>query len=114
MAPRNGGTKGKGGYFWSRDEWRVVVVKDGEALPGASDERYVKIPTTAMLLLAPVMGGLFVVFLPFVGFALVAHQLGKQTLATVRRRALHVPAKAPAAKPAAATAKSGHGMRKAS
>jgi hypothetical protein len=114
MAPRNGGTKGEGGYFWSRDEWRMVVVKDGEALPGAKDERFMKIPTTAMLLLAPVMGGLFVVFLPFVGFALVAHQLGKQTLATVRRRALHVPAKAPVARPAAAAKPAHEAVRKAS
>jgi hypothetical protein len=40
-----------------------------------------------MLLLAPVMGGLFVVFLPLIGFALVLQHLGRLATAAIRQGA---------------------------
>jgi len=40
-----------------------------------------------MLLLAPVMGGLFVIFLPLIGFALVLQHLGRLSLSASRRGA---------------------------
>jgi hypothetical protein len=36
----------------------------------------VRVPALALLFLGPVMGFFFVIFLPFIGFALVARELG--------------------------------------
>ena len=41
-------------------------------LPGVVEDRYLKVPTLAMLAAAPVLGATLVVFLPFIGFALFA------------------------------------------
>ena len=40
-----------------------------------------------MLLGAPVMGGLFVVFLPFLGFAMLANHLGKKAVSGLKKAA---------------------------
>jgi hypothetical protein len=76
----------KGGFYLNRDKWTLVTVNGKEgALPGAEGQRYLRIPVLAMLFLAPVLGGLFVAFLPFIGFALVFQHLGRVTLSGIRR-----------------------------
>jgi hypothetical protein len=50
----------------------AMVPAEGGMLPGAADRHYTRIPTFLFLLMAPIMGALYVVFLPFAGFALVA------------------------------------------
>jgi hypothetical protein len=68
-----GGTKVNYGFYWSAKAWDMAMVPaEGGLLPGGSDRRYTRIPTFLFLLMAPVMGALYVVFLPFAGFALVA------------------------------------------
>jgi hypothetical protein len=47
-------------------------------LPGHADDRYVKIPMLAFLVIAPVMGGLYAFFLPFIGFALLLTFLARK------------------------------------
>ncbi len=49
----------------------ATIESDSDILPGASDERYVKIPPVAMIVLGPIMGLLYVIFLPFISFAMV-------------------------------------------
>ena len=81
----NGGTKVNYGFYWSAKAWDMAMVPaEGGLLPGGSDRHYRRIPTFLFLLMAPVMGALYVVFLPFAGFALVAgHALrAVKTLAT--------------------------------
>jgi hypothetical protein len=52
--------------------WDMTMVPaEGGLLPGGTDRTYTRIPTFLFLLMAPIMGALYVVFLPFVGFALV-------------------------------------------
>jgi hypothetical protein len=80
-----GGTKVNYGFYWSAKAWDMAMIPaEGGLLPGGSDCRYTRIPTFLFLLMAPVMGALYVVFLPFAGFALLAvHSLrGARTLAT--------------------------------
>lgn len=86
--------KAKGGFYWNLKTWEVTLVRrDGEALPGAADERYVRIPTAALVIVGPMMGFLFVVFLPLIGFALTFRELYRKAagwvgrLATARRAA---------------------------
>ena len=71
MARFNGGSRVPGGYYWNPRQWSITPVRDdGGALPGTSTDRYLRIHWLVALLLAPVVGGLFVVVLPFIGFAM--------------------------------------------
>jgi hypothetical protein len=68
----NGGTKVNYGFYWSAKAWDMAMIPaEGGLLPGGSDRAYTRIPTFLFLLMAPFMGALYVVFLPFAGFALV-------------------------------------------
>jgi hypothetical protein len=80
-----GGTKVDYGFYWSAKAWDMAMIPaEGGLLPGGSDRHYTRIPTVLFLLMAPVMGALYVVFLPFAGFALLASHAfrGAKTLAT--------------------------------
>ena len=69
----SGGSAVSGGYYLSKSNWEIFPVeKDGQRLPGPVAEHYVKLSTAAALLLMPVLGGLMVVFLPFIGLYLSA------------------------------------------
>jgi hypothetical protein len=73
MKTINGGSAVPGGYYLSRSSWEVFpIAHDGERLPGKPSEHYVKVPTAAALMLMPMLGGLMVVFLPFIGLYLTA------------------------------------------
>ena len=73
MKTINGGSAVQGGYYLSKSNWEIFPIeKDGQKLPGASSEHYVKLNTAAALMLMPVLGGLMVVFLPFIGLYLTA------------------------------------------
>jgi hypothetical protein len=80
-----GGTTVKNGFYWSMKAWDMAMIPaEGGILPGGSDRSYTHIPTFLFLLMAPFMGALYVVFLPFAGFALVLNFAlrGLKTLAT--------------------------------
>ena len=80
------GTLVKGGFYLNRDAWDLVAVSGKEGiLPGSEGQRFTRVPAWAVLALAPVLGGLFVVFLPLIGFALVFMYLARATLALGRR-----------------------------
>ncbi len=67
-----GGDTVKRGFYGSLKRWNIELVeKDGTALAGDGEERYVKLPIPVMLVAAPVMGAGFVMFLPLIGFALL-------------------------------------------
>jgi len=88
MASRVGGTTVKAGFYWNPKEWAIVTIEGpGGNLPGTPADRYMRIPVLAMLLAAPVMGGLFVMFLPLIGFALVLQHLARLTATATRRGA---------------------------
>jgi hypothetical protein len=93
MKGTHGGQKVAPGFYWHRGEWSVATVTPTDTrLPGRAGDRYVRIPTLAMLAAAPIMGGLLVVFLPFVGFALVGREVldwGYTRLAGLGRRRAH-------------------------
>jgi hypothetical protein len=77
----------EGGYYLNRDAWDLIAVSGKQGvLPGEEGERFIKLPALAVLGLAPVAGGLFVAFLPLVGFALVAYYAGRGTWARGKRR----------------------------
>lgn len=74
---RGGNRVGKGTYWDLKSGQRVDV--DGEALlPGDSGATYLKMPSGLMLLTGPVIGLIYVVFLPFIGIAVVATVVGRK------------------------------------
>lgn len=70
----NGGSKVPAGFYFNRKNWEIVTVsgKRGGLLPGNAETAYLRVPALAMLAAAPVLGAAFVVFLPVIGFALLA------------------------------------------
>jgi hypothetical protein len=88
MTRYTGGTKVNGGYYWNAKGWQVEVVgQEGGKLPGAPAARYVKVPFPLLFVVVPVMGALFLVFLPFIGFGLFAYAIAKRIAGGVRRGA---------------------------
>jgi len=94
MRENTGGTKVKGGFYWNKKTWDLVTVNGKHGLlPGKPEDEYVKVPVLLMLAGAPVLGGTLVLFLPFIGFALVISALARKAAA---------PFKTPEPKPAEA------------
>jgi len=88
MKTTSGGSAVKSGYYLSRASWEIVPVRhDGERLPGGAADHYVKLPLAAVFTVMPVLGGLMVVFLPFIGLALVAKQVAKPLAGLFHRSA---------------------------
>jgi hypothetical protein len=85
MKALKGGRKVAPGFYWNTSEWELVAVSANDPrLPGGEDAVYRRVPTMGVLALAPMMGALFVVFLPFVGFAMVLDQGGRRLVQLVR------------------------------
>ncbi len=75
---------GKGIYLSLRRRDFVTVEGESDLLPGAGDERYVKIPPIAMIVLGPIMGLMYVIFLPFISFAMVLGLMAQKVLLGLR------------------------------
>jgi hypothetical protein len=90
---RIGGTAAKTGFYWNLRKWEMTMVpKQGGILPGDATERYLKVPVLALLVVAPLMGAAYAMFLPFIGFAMLFTFLGKKALAMGRSGAVDVAA----------------------
>jgi hypothetical protein len=73
-------------YFNARGLSFTSIERTGP-LPGDAQTFYRRVPMLAMLLLAPILGLLFVVFLPFIGFGMVAYLIGGKALQAGRSAA---------------------------
>ena len=72
MTKYTGGDTVKAGFYWNRGAWGAELIPaEGGALPGDGTTRYTRVPWPALLVIAPVMGGAFAMFLPFIGIALL-------------------------------------------
>ncbi len=70
MTTYGGGTAVKSGYYLDLSRWHIEPVEnDGTRLPNGKGS-WMRVNTVAALALVPILGGLFLVFLPFIGFAL--------------------------------------------
>jgi len=87
MKRYGGGAKVDGGYYLSLESWEVSAIGDaGGTLPDGPGERFVQVPRPILFTVAPVVGGAFVLFLPFIGLGLALHEAGKRVL--VRKKKL--------------------------
>jgi hypothetical protein len=88
MARYTGGMQVGGGYYWNARSWEVEVVSDeGGKLKGGADARYAKVPFPALFVIVPLLGALFLMFLPFIGFALFAYAIAKKVTGGVKQSA---------------------------
>lgn len=72
MKTYKGAEKAPAGLYWNRRDWTLNIVKaPADLLPGDGQSRFVRLPAAALLLAAPIMGLLFVLFLPLIGFVLL-------------------------------------------
>jgi hypothetical protein len=86
MTIKTAGETAKGGFYFDLKTWELHLHRrNGETLPGNDSDRYVRIPTVALLVLGPAMGFLFVIFLPALGFALAIRELGRKIAAGIGR-----------------------------
>jgi hypothetical protein len=73
MTKYTGGDVVKAGFYWNRGHWGAdVVPAAGGALPGGAETVYYRVGWPVMLVVAPVMGGAFAMFLPFLGLGMLA------------------------------------------
>lgn len=88
MLKYKGGDNTKGGFYLKKGEWEIATV-DGKngTLPGGVECEYIKLPALLFVPLALVMGALYVIFLPFIGFAMLFLMIARKTAPAVAARA---------------------------
>jgi len=88
MAKHTGGMQVAGGYYWNPRNWEVeVVASEGGRLKGPADAKYVKVPFPLLFVIVPLLGALFLMFLPLIGFALFGYAIVKKVTGGVKRGA---------------------------
>ena len=77
MKRYNGNEKVKAGLYWTPAKWEIITIgRDGGVLP--EGEKYVRLPALIVMLLGTLLGGLYVIFLPFIGFVMFFGFAGKK------------------------------------
>src|SRR6266540_1377177 len=88
MARYTGGAKVGSGYYWNTSNWEVETIPpEGGRLKAMDSAKYVKVPFLALFLIVPLLGALFLMFLPFIGFALFAYAIAKKVTGSVKQSA---------------------------
>jgi hypothetical protein len=87
------GTRVKKGYYFSGRGWQLhPVQRDGEILPGERAEKWLRVPFVGAVVIAPLMGAAFLMFLPFVGVYLTVLALTRPAVLLFQRSASGVAA----------------------
>src|SRR3990167_3908874 len=86
MARYHGGKRVKAGFYWSPARWEIITIpKGGRVLPGGEELSYFRVPVLFILVLGPLMGAAYVIFLPLIGFGLFFGFAGKKLFLFFRR-----------------------------
>ncbi|GAB4387711.1 MAG: hypothetical protein Kow0025_02810 [Thermodesulfovibrionales bacterium] len=80
---RHGGNKVEKGTYWDLGNGQRVDLEKEGVLPGDRKTIYAKIPPGLMLILGPVLGLLYVIFLPFIAIGTVAAVAGRKAVGGV-------------------------------
>jgi hypothetical protein len=76
MAKYTNGMQVGGGYYWNASNWAVEVVpNEGGRLQGGEGAKYVKVPFPVLFVIVPLLGALFLMFMPMIGFALFGYAM---------------------------------------
>jgi len=83
-----GGTEVPRGYYYCPGKWTLTsIATEGEVLPGDASLSYVELHWAAALLLAAVLGGFYVVLLPFLAIAKLARGIFQAAVSGASRGA---------------------------
>ena len=75
-----GGNETKGGFYWKKGDWEIVTVEGKMGmLPGIEQVEYLRIPTLLFIPVVLTMSVVYVVFLPFIGFAMLGKAVTTKT-----------------------------------
>ena len=90
MKQFTGNTNVMGGFYFNQKSWEITVVSGKKGiLPGDATQSFVRVPVPVLLVGAPLLGGLYVMFLPFIGFAMLFEALGLKAAAASKRMVAH-------------------------
>ncbi len=88
MKTYQGNSKVKSGYYFSISSLGVEVIgEEGGTLPGPATTRYVSVPFPLLFVVVPVVGLAFLIFLPFIGFALFGYAIVRRVTGHVSKHA---------------------------
>ncbi len=73
------------GTYWDTSTGDRITFEEQGILPGDRSKIYVKASSTSMLLMSPVLGLMFAIFLPFIGIAMTLSFLGKKIVIAGKR-----------------------------
>lgn len=91
MATYAGGTAVKRGYYIDGASFEFTTVeRDGSALPGGTERRWLHVPVIAVIAAAPALGGLFVLAFPLIGFGVLAYSVAKKLIPAARAGAREI------------------------
>lgn len=90
MKTYQGGEKVKSGFYFSFREKDLQDIPDQGVLPGNHEDHYVKVPGLFVILGGPIIGLLYIMFLPFIAFAMVLSVAAKAFWAGTRSVALQL------------------------
>lgn len=68
------------GLYINIKRFSIKSIDEEGPLPGTNRDTYYRAPLLLVLATAPLLGLAFVIFLPFIGFAMVAYLLGDKAL----------------------------------
>lgn len=88
-----GGETVEPGLYFSARQLSFKSVDEAGPLPGAPHEVFRRVPVLALMVVGPVLGLAYVIFLPFIGVAMVLYLLGLKTgeaAAGAARGAAHI------------------------
>jgi hypothetical protein len=71
------------GLYFNFKKLKLTSIEEPGELPGGTNVIYRRLPLPVMLALAPILALVYVMFLPFVGFAMVAYLLGGKAIEAV-------------------------------
>ncbi len=88
-----GGEVVKGGIYWSMSAGEFISVpNEGGSLPGGTRERYLRAPLPVVLIVGPIMGLAFAIFLPLSGLLVLIPFLADKLRSTMIPSAAHAAA----------------------
>ena len=87
MTTYQSGSAVQSGYYFNAARWHVEpIANDNGKLPDVPGS-WIKVPTVAALLLVPILGATFLMFLPLVGFIMLFRAIGASVLRVFRTSA---------------------------
>jgi hypothetical protein len=84
MLRHQGGERVKAGFYFNLETWEVTTLSGTGGVLAGRGAQYLRVPTLAMLALAPLMGLAYAMFLPFIGIALVVSHVSKKAGVAVK------------------------------